>query len=172
MTDPARVEEEGLPQQDAADGPRRARHTLGRSYPAIAPSVANARRTVTSWLHEHGADALMIGDIAVAVSEACTNVVVHAYRDHPSDGHIPLFRVVARVEHGIVTVTVADNGTGMHPRPDSPGVGLGVALMATLSDRVEVRTGEDGAGTVVAMLFSEAGARRRTLRSVAPIRGV
>ena len=60
----------------------------------------------------------MIADIALAVTEACTNAVVHAYRD--SSGTIS---VTASHADGAPTVTVRDHGTGMAPRVDTPGSG-------------------------------------------------
>jgi serine/threonine-protein kinase RsbW len=138
---------------------------IGKTYPARADCVAEARTDVTDWLRARGADDLMVGDIAVALSEACTNVVVHAYTDRATDGlgRLPLFRVAAQHADDAVTIAVTDGGRGMTPRPDSPGVGLGLPLMASLTDHVDIRTGADGIGTVVAMLFSEDGARRRML---------
>jgi serine/threonine-protein kinase RsbW len=138
---------------------------VGKTYPAHADSVSQARANITGWLRAGGTDELMTGDIAVATSEACNNVVVHAYRHHGTDGsgHPPLFRVVAERWGEGVTVTVADSGCGMTPRADSPGLGLGLALMTTLTDHLEIRSGEDGTGTVVAMLFTATGARDRTL---------
>lgn len=145
--------------------PQDAARWRGRTYLATKPAIVQARRQLTHWLRSTGADELMVGDIAVAVSEACTNSVVHAYRDHPTagGGPLPLFRVAARRLGEAVAITVADNGSGMQPRPDSPGAGLGLPLIATLSDHVDVRTGADGTGSVVAMQFTAAGAHGRTL---------
>jgi anti-sigma regulatory factor (Ser/Thr protein kinase) len=139
--------------------PRLARKT----FTAQNASVGEARAYVTDWLRASAAEELMIGDAAVAISEACTNVVVHAYRGLPGNGngHGPVFSVVAERSGEAFTVTVADSGCGMTPRPDSPGIGLGVPLMATLSDNVEVGTDADGAGTVVVMTFTAAGAHSR-----------
>ena len=142
-------------------GPR-AREATGKTYLATLPSIAQARRQLTAWLQSAGADELMVADVAVAVSEACTNAVVHAYRDQPADGHLPLFRVAARRMGDAVTVTVADTGCGMKPRADSPGAGLGLPLIAALSDHVDFRSDPHDGGTVVAMSFTRAGAHART----------
>jgi anti-sigma regulatory factor (Ser/Thr protein kinase) len=131
--------------------------SFDESYPAVAESVAHARRSVGRQLHEVPQDALMIGDVELALSEACTNVVVHAY----VDAHAGAFRVRLDSAGESVIVTVSDNGGGMVPRPDSPGLGLGLPLMAALTDRLDVAPAAEGSGTVVCMHFSAAGAHSR-----------
>jgi serine/threonine-protein kinase RsbW len=106
-----------------------------------------ARRRVAAWLRERGLEDVLVGDVALAISEACTNVVVH--------GAARTFRVMAEHARGCVTVTVTDDGNGMSPRPDSPGLGLGLPLIATLAQKLEIEPGPSG-GTVVSMIFGEA----------------
>jgi anti-sigma regulatory factor (Ser/Thr protein kinase) len=88
-----------------------------------------------------------LADIKLAVTEACTNVVVHAY----PDGEGPL-GVSAWVRDERLTVVVHDEGQGMLPRPDSPGLGLGLPLIATLAESLELGTGPDDR-TEVRMTF-------------------
>ena len=71
----------------------------------------------------------------MVVSEAVTNAVVHAYRDRERPGQV---HVSASLEDEGVEVAVADDGIGLRPRADSPGVGLGMPLIADLADRVEI----------------------------------
>ena len=77
-----------------------------------------------------------LADIKLAVTEACTNVVVHAY----PEGEGPL-GISAWVRDQRLTVVVHDQGQGMLPRPDSPGLGLGLPLIATLAESLELGTG-------------------------------
>ncbi len=122
-------------------------------WPATPDSVPVARRLAMAWASELGAGAQQLADIALAVSEACTNVVLHAYpRGEPG-----AFRVRVEDEDG-VRVLVTDWGLGMRPRPDSPGLGLGLPVIAQLTTSLEVRTGEGDSGTTVVMVF---GAVRR-----------
>jgi anti-sigma regulatory factor (Ser/Thr protein kinase) len=88
-----------------------------------------------------------LADVKLAVTEACTNVVVHAY----PDGEGPM-AVRALLEDRRLTVIVSDRGRGIVPRPDSPGLGLGLPLIATLADSLELGTGDDDA-TEVRMTF-------------------
>src|ERR1044072_7778328 len=55
-------------------------------------------------------------------------------------------------ERGAPAVRVRDTGCGMAPRPDSPGMGLGLSLMGTECDHFEVRCA-DGGGTEVLLRF-------------------
>jgi len=128
---------------------------VGRSFPAQPASVGDARRLITDWLRASMPDqAVLIGDVALAVSEVCTNVVVHAYRD--DDRTDPVFHVAAERDGGTVRATVSDEGGGMVPRTDSPGLGLGLPLLGSLTDAFEVRPPARGGGTVVEMRFSAA----------------
>ena len=90
-----------------------------------------------------------LSDIRLAVTEACANVVVHAY---PNDQTGPM-EVVASMDKDALTVLVRDWGRGIRPRPDSPGLGLGLSLIAALAENVQL--GHDGEEhTEVRMTFS------------------
>lgn len=90
-----------------------------------------------------------LSDIRLAVTEACANVVVHAY---PEDKGGPM-EVVASMHNDALTVLVRDWGRGIRPRPDSPGLGLGLSLIAALAESVQL--GHDGdKHTEVRMTFT------------------
>jgi anti-sigma regulatory factor (Ser/Thr protein kinase) len=134
------------------------RRGLDRSFAAEPDNVAQARWLLTAWLRaSHVDESRLIGDIALAVSEACNNVVVHAYRTSAGNGDGEAFRLVAERDGTTVTVTVSDDGGGMTPRSDSAGLGLGLPLITTLSDHVTIAPPAVGTGTTVAMRFSTAG---------------
>jgi anti-sigma regulatory factor (Ser/Thr protein kinase) len=88
-----------------------------------------------------------LADVKLAVTEACTNVVVHAYPE--GDGPMS---VRAQLADGALTVVVSDEGRGILPRPDSPGLGLGLPLIATLASSLELGT-SDREETEVRMVF-------------------
>jgi anti-sigma regulatory factor (Ser/Thr protein kinase) len=52
-----------------------------------------------------------------------------------------------------VEVVVNDDGMGMSPRDDSPGLGLGLSLISRLADQTEYRTSADGRGLALRMSF-------------------
>ena len=128
----------------------RPQSAFGRSVPAVAENVASVRHAIVDLAEEAGADEPVRTDLALAVGEACANVVVHAY---PPGDIGPMIVQAAVVESREIVVTVVDQGQGMTPRPDSPGLGLGLPLIANLSDRLEIQDGPDGVGTQVEMVF-------------------
>jgi anti-sigma regulatory factor (Ser/Thr protein kinase) len=89
-----------------------------------------------------------VDDVKIAVSEAVSNAVVHAYREEEY-GEI---RVDAREERGRLVVIVADNGRGMTPNPRNPGLRLGIPLITKLCDDVRFHSSDEG--TVVSMSFA------------------
>jgi anti-sigma regulatory factor (Ser/Thr protein kinase) len=90
--------------------------------------------------------------VALAVTEAITNAVVHAYVGASEPGDIEV--VVQRLpEDEGIEILVCDDGRGMMPRTDSPGLGLGLPMVATLAERFEVQA-RAGGGTRVLMAFA------------------
>jgi anti-sigma regulatory factor (Ser/Thr protein kinase) len=89
--------------------------------------------------------------IALAVSEAVTNAVLHAYRYDGKRGEVVL-EVEPAAGSDALLVRVRDAGCGMSPRPDSPGLGMGLPLIGRLADDVRVIS-PPGGGTEVAMRF-------------------
>jgi serine/threonine-protein kinase RsbW len=138
------------------DAQARTRHAarFDHTFPAVPDSVGQARWGLNAWLHAAfpGHDRL-IGDVAQAVSEACNNAVVHAYTNGSASGVDAVFRLVAERRGGQVDVTVSDDGDGMTPRSSAAGLGLGLPLIAALSDAVKIGPAAAGRGTVVAMRF-------------------
>lgn len=133
-------------------GPDEARSAcaFGRTVPALAENVASLRHAVVELAGRAGAEDDVRTDVALAVGEACANVVVHAY---PPGDTGPLI-VHADVKDGEIRIQVCDQGQGMTPRPDSPGLGLGLPLIANLADKLEISDNDGGIGTVVAMAFA------------------
>ena len=94
--------------------------------------------------------AVDIEAVELAVSEAVANVTVHAYRDaRPPGGDPGRVRVSARIDGDELWVVVTDDGVGMSPRPDSPGLGLGLPLIAQLSDALEIEQRPTGSRMVI-----------------------
>ena len=86
--------------------------------------------------------------VALAATEACSNVVVHAYREQEEPGKM----TIAVEKRGASLWTVIDDGLGIAPRPDSPGLGMGLALISEISDALGLRSRPEG-GTHVNMRF-------------------
>src|SRR4051812_40732123 len=96
-------------------------------FPAVPACVSGAREVVTAFAGEHAVPEPPLENLRLALSEAVTNAVVHGYRRRPPG----TITVVVAVEDGAVIVSVTDDGDGMSPRIDSPGLGLGMPLMGT-----------------------------------------
>jgi serine/threonine-protein kinase RsbW len=117
------------------------------TFPSSPPGVGAMRREVAAFAARAGMDDDGIGSVRLAVSEAATNAVVHAYRE--SDGEL---QVRAYVDGDELVVVVRDTGLGLAPRSDSPGLGLGMPLMASVTSRFRVVSA--GAGTEIHMAFA------------------
>jgi serine/threonine-protein kinase RsbW len=112
-------------------------------------SIGRARVAVSELAERAGAPGKAVAEISLAVSEACTNVVVHAYRG----GLTGPMHVSGHVGEATLTAMVIDEGVGMGARVDSPGLGLGLPTIAALANRFEVRPGPAGRGTSLRMTF-------------------
>jgi anti-sigma regulatory factor (Ser/Thr protein kinase) len=87
------------------------------------------------------------------VTEACTNVVRHAYGDGRHPGPI---EVEITPTDDALRVVVGDRGRGIGPSPDTTGPGLGLPLIAALTESVEIQHAP-GTGSRVAMTFARRG---------------
>jgi serine/threonine-protein kinase RsbW len=121
------------------------------TMPARPEGVAVVRQALAGLADALDFDAAVLADMKMAVSEACTNVVVHAYEGEPGTLEVELHAG----ELGL-TIVVRDHGAGIQPRParaEPPALGLGLPLIAALSDSFELR-GATGSGTEVRMTFA------------------
>lgn len=107
---------------------------LELKLPARAENVAVVRHAFGGFAEALSLDEQTLADIKLAITEACTNVVIHAY-DDDEDGSL---EVDASIDDRRLTVVVRDRGRGIVPRPDSPGLGLGLPLIATLAETLEL----------------------------------
>lgn len=119
------------------------------ALPARAENVAIVRHAFGALGEAYDVNEQMLSDLRLAVTEACTNVVVHAY----PDGFEGPLEVRASIDQEQLTVVVRDRGKGIGPRPDSPGLGLGLPLIASLADTVQLSR-DDSGHTEVRMGFS------------------
>lgn len=119
------------------------------SVPATPEAVAEIRTAVCQLARDCGFLDEKVEAIKLAVSEAATNAVLHGYSDHAGQ-----ITVVAELEEsGALQVVIGDEGRGMLPHRDSEGLGLGVPIMTTLADHVDITSPTDQGGTEVRMHF-------------------
>jgi serine/threonine-protein kinase RsbW len=122
-------------------------------YRAHSRAVADARHAALEFARANSVPDERHDAIALAVSEAATNVVMHAYREEELAG---TFTLGLEVEDGSLLIDVQDDGLGMRPRLDSPGLGLGLPIIASVADAFAIGAADSG-GTWLSMRFDLAG---------------
>jgi stage II sporulation protein AB (anti-sigma F factor) len=121
---------------------------LSETRLADASSVGWARKSVAELAVAAGMRGERLEDVRLAVSEAVTNTVAYAYDGASGDVH-----VIAAVVSGELWIVIADDGMGMRRRPtEIRGLGLGLGLMARVSDALTILTRSSG-GVEVQMRF-------------------
>jgi serine/threonine-protein kinase RsbW len=120
---------------------------LQMRLPAKAENVAVVRHALAGLAEEIGMDEPGLADLKTVVTEACMNVVVHAY----PDGLGPLV-IEAEPDSEGLTVVVSDSGSGISPQAESEraSLKLGLSLIAALSSSFSISGGLDR-GTEVMM---------------------
>lgn len=106
--------------------------------PAKAENVAVIRHALAGLAEQIGMDEPGLADLKTVVTEACMNVVVHAYEGEPG----PL-SVEANPDNDGLTVIVRDKGMGMRPQADvdPSSLRLGLSLIAALSSSFAISGG-------------------------------
>ena len=131
--------------------------------PLRPENVAVLRQALAGAIEVLGLSESRLLDVNTAVSEACNNVVVHAYEG--KEGPLEVYLCVQDSE---LEVIVSDKGVGIRPKAPEPGLevqGLGLSLIQTLSDRVEFHGGVDE-GTKVRMAFAMNGTSEEWVREL------
>lgn len=101
---------------------------------ALPETVRDARRRISAFAADHGATPLLVADVALAVTEALTNVVRHAY---PA-GRAGLVRLEADVEEDDLEIVIIDDGAGFRSG-SSPGLGAGLSIVAETAHDFVIR---------------------------------
>ena len=121
------------------------------TMPARAENVALVRHVTAALAEAVGLPEPLVDDIRLAVTEACTNVVRHAYA-----GEVGPLEVLITPEPQTLTVTVVDHGQGIGPSPNTDGAGLGLPLIAALATELEIAPAAD-CGSRLCMSFRSQG---------------
>jgi anti-sigma regulatory factor (Ser/Thr protein kinase) len=120
----------GLSEERKAGGASDVRLTL----PARPENVAVVRHVLGAFAEALQLPDPVIEDMRLAVTEACTNVVRHAY----AGGEPGPVEILIRPEGDMLKVIVADQGRGLGPSDDTSGPGLGLPLIAALTHSLEI----------------------------------
>jgi anti-sigma regulatory factor (Ser/Thr protein kinase) len=115
--------------------------------PGTPLGVRMLRRAMAGVAKDCGMDAEGIADVRLAVTEAATNAVIHAYAKAEGD-----LRVSAAMQDGELAIVIGDTGPGLvEGRRDSPGLGAGLCVIATVAARLRIVS--HPGGTEIHMAF-------------------
>lgn len=115
--------------------------------PAQPTTVTALRHRASGFATKNGADAQLAADVALAVSEAVTNVVKYAYGDR-GEGMVEL---IASADESWLEIRVRDDGEGFSAGP-SEGLGLGLTLIADIC--TDLAISQQSTGTEVRMRWA------------------
>ncbi len=107
-------------------------------------------------------EAELLDDVKTAVSEACNNVVLHAYGGNAGPMDIAVF-----AGSEVVRIAVTDRGVGVAGDGDDNGTGIGLSVIRALTQRVTLGRGPEG-GTRIEMEFAVTRQGRTLLQTPAP----
>lgn len=124
--------------------------TIRLAFPASAEYLILARLALAGISRSVPMSQEVLADLKLAVTEACGNVVRHAYPDGPGS-----VRVEFEVTPAAICISVLDQGLGMPERAqdeqvenDLPEGGMGLAIIRAIADGFSVAPAAGG-GTVV-----------------------
>ena len=114
--------------------------------PGTPLGVRRLRREMAGIAADCGMDADGVADVKLAVTEAATNAVMHAYAEATGE-----LAVTAAVQDGELEIVIGDSGSGMVDRHDSPGLGVGLSVIATVARQLRIVSSPRG--TEIHMTF-------------------
>jgi serine/threonine-protein kinase RsbW len=130
-------------------------HAIRLTIPAKAEYITLSRLALTGVvrLHRKPLSAEVLGDLKLALTEACTNSVRHAYGE--GQGSV---QILYELHDDRLVVEVTDEGDGFEP-PSTPSTalagediteegGLGIAIIEALADELEIREGTQGGSSL------------------------
>lgn len=117
------------------------------TIPAKAEYIALGRLALTAIARVRPVSEETLTDLKLALTEACTNSVRHAYHE----GRMGVVEIVYQLEPDRLVVEVADDGEGFKPEEiegtgngDLSEGGLGIAIIRAVADEVEIGERESG----------------------------
>lgn len=139
-------------QIDDVAGDGQGRPSVVLTIPAKAENLVFCRLALVGIGRTHRIDPETLADLKLAVTEACSNAILHAYEEGAGEVSVRFTLHPQAIE-----VEVEDRGVGTsppaEPAPPDPSeyaeAGMGLAIIRALSDEFELRTGRDGQGTLV-----------------------
>jgi serine/threonine-protein kinase RsbW len=120
------------------------------TIPAKAEYITLCRLALTGLARLRPVPLDVVADLKLALTEACSNSVRHAYDG--GEGHVDIQFVL---HDDRLIIEVADDGTGFEPHMTDPIAeggelsegGLGIAIIRSIADEVEIADGPGGRGS-------------------------
>ena len=125
--------------------------TIRLSIPPKPEYLVLGRLVLTGVSRSRPIDADAISDLKLALTEACSNSIRHAY-----DGHVGTVEVLYEISADQIAIEVLDAGSGFQPLPpearsdqdgDLDEGGLGLEIIRAVADSTEISTRDDGTGS-------------------------
>ncbi len=119
------------------------------TIPAKAEYIVLCRLALAGVARMRAVSEETLADLKLALTEACSNSVRHAYK-----GEEGIVEIVYRLELDRLVIDVLDDGKGFSLE-DAPGTeevnesGLGLAIIRALTDELEVRERANGRGSMI-----------------------
>jgi len=117
------------------------------TIPAKAEYITLGRLALTAIARVRPLSQETLSDLKLALTEACTNSVRHAYRE----GRAGTVEIIYQIEPDRLVVEVTDDGRGFEPSALAGGGngdlsegGLGIAIIRAVADEVEIGGRESG----------------------------
>ncbi len=109
-------------------------HTFSTTYGLETDTAARARHALADFALRHDVDPDTVDAVSLAVSEAVTNVIRHAYRDeYPGE-----VRVAADANDGHIVIVVEDDGCGHQTPSPQPGLGYGLRVIDQAAETAHI----------------------------------
>ena len=124
---------------------------FSETFPADAEAIRHIRDQVAAIALACGVTEEDVYAVRLGVTEAATNAIVHAYGQREPRAGDEIRVEVFHVDDELLIV-IADDGTGVEPRLESPGLGIGLPMVASMALRLEL-VSAPGGGTEVHMAF-------------------
>jgi serine/threonine-protein kinase RsbW len=126
------------------------RSAVRLTIPAKAEYITLCRLALTGLSRLHELPDETLADLKLALTEACSNSVRHAY----GDGAVGVIEIVYELLPDRLAIEVADDGEGFDPAQADPDNaesmtegGLGIAIIRSIADELEIGVREGGAGS-------------------------
>jgi serine/threonine-protein kinase RsbW len=119
------------------------------TIPARAEYIALCRLALTGLARTRALQAEVVADLKLALTEACSNSVRHAYEE----GRDGVVQVSYRLGEDRIEVEVADDGAGFDPQvleraqAELDEGGLGIAIIRAVTDELDIGSNPNGGGS-------------------------